>query len=486
MKNLIQFCGKCLLAYGLTLTVGMGAHAASDHDISSAITAGDVAAVSSWIEQGGELEAVVAGETPLYRAAKAGQLAVVEQLLTAGAKVDTPVPGNRIPIMAATYYGHLDVVKRLLKAGADPEFDADSGYATFDFALESGQQAIMSLLLSGWLNHSQMSHQERDSLLLVRAVVDDQPSELTDHLVAGRSPDTHNRTGYAPLPLAIRLQRNDMVDLLLERGANPNIGNDGNDEALPLNQAARGGHLDLLNKVLAAGADANRGNERGYTALMLATSYQFPQLIAPLIAAGADPKAENQDGFTAMDYAIQRGSTEVTVELLQQWPMNDDEGLLRQRGLTIAAVEGDVDAFNDADAKVAGRPGPWGYSNLALAARFGHADMVKTMLMAGADVNRHGLTGYRTTPLIDASRLGDVEVGQLLLDHGAQVTDVDGHGDPAINWATFYGHLEFAKLLLAHGADPLQASDQDYTAVKTAEEQGHRALSELYAQHLPD
>lgn len=64
------------------------------------------------------------------------------------------------------------------------------------------------------------------------------------------------------------------------------------------------------------------------------------------------------------------------------------------------------------------------YNNTSLnwAALWGHAEVVRRLLEAGADVENKG-SGGGLTPLANAASRGHFDVAQILLDHGARVTD---------------------------------------------------------------
>lgn len=457
------------LACGTLLKVSLSNPAEDPATILNAVERGDLNQVERWLATGPELNQIVAGESVLYRAAKTGQMAILERLLEAGSDPNQRVAVNRTALMPASHYGHLEIVERLLEAGADPRAEADYGYETFDHALEGGHRDIMALLIRRWVEEPEWTSSQRDSLRLVLAVINGDGTDLAGGLASGLDPDQHNHTGYAPLPMAVRLDERELVSMLLDVGADPNIGNDGDDEALPLNQAARGGNLAMINLLLAAGAAPDRGNARGYTALMLAANYGHADLVPPLINAGARPTAANRDNMTTMDFAIQTGNTDVMTALLLSWP-DDIEESQRARSLSVLHP-----SATDTDAVVPA----WGYSPLALAARMGRVDLVNAMLAAGADPDTAGTTGFQTTPLMDAARGGHVEAGRLLLEAGADVLAGDVNGDPAINWATLYGHVSYVELLLSAGADPLQSNKDGYTAIRTAAEQGHQELLEL-------
>jgi ankyrin repeat protein len=61
-------------------------------------------------------------------------------------------------------------------------------------------------------------------------------------------------------------------------------------------------------------------------------------------------------------------------------------------------------------------------SSLNLAALWGYAEVVKRLLEAGADIENRG-SGGGLTPLANAASRGHSAVAQILLDHGARVTD---------------------------------------------------------------
>ena len=64
------------------------------------------------------------------------------------------------------------------------------------------------------------------------------------------------------------------------------------------------------------------------------------------------------------------------------------------------------------------------YNNTALnyAALFGHGEVVKTLLEAGADIENTG-SGGGLTPIANAASRQHFAIAQNLLDHGARVTD---------------------------------------------------------------
>jgi len=97
---------------------------------------------------------------------------------------------------------------------------------------------------------------------------------------------------------------------------------------------------------------------------------------------------------------------------------------------------------------------------MQLASLHGSAAMMEKLLKAGVDVNEHGIHGE--TPLMFASRNGNLDALNLLLTQGADVNARESlRGTTALMWAVEQKHTDAAKLLIAHGADVSVASGPD-------------------------
>lgn len=87
---------------------------------------------------------------------------------------------------------------------------------------------------------------------------------------------------------------------------------------------------------------------------------------------------------------------------------------------------------------------------LAVAAKFGHLDIVHSLLDAGEDPNRYNPPGAHShaTPLHLAAAAGHEAVVRLLVERGAQLDleDVLWHGTPA-DWAAHEGKAEVERFL---------------------------------------
>lgn len=80
-------------------------------------------------------------------------------------------------------------------------------------------------------------------------------------------------------------------------------------------EAMRAGDTALVEELLRRGIDIEATNERGFTALILATYNEQPELVRRLLAHGADPNRGDRAGNTALMGALFRGN-EASAHLL--------------------------------------------------------------------------------------------------------------------------------------------------------------------------
>lgn len=115
----------------------------------AAVKAGRVDAIRALIQDGADIDAVVAGDgTALIAASRAGDLGIVNALLRLGADVGQAAHGDGNPlIMAASRPGNLEVVERLIDAGADVNAIVTDDETPLINAARSGDLRIVESLV---------------------------------------------------------------------------------------------------------------------------------------------------------------------------------------------------------------------------------------------------------------------------------------------------------------------------------------------------
>ncbi len=128
-------------------------------------------------------------------------------------------------------------------------------------------------------------------------------------------------------------------------------------------------------------------------------------------------------------------------------------------------------------------PNEEGFTPLGLAAHFGHVEAVKVLLENGADVNLKPPSRFQNTA-VDAAVAGDAaDVVRTLLAAGADPNVRSEANYTTLHKAAVHGNLEIVRMLLDHGADPKAIRDGGHTPIDDAREKGHDAVVKLLEAH---
>lgn len=131
-----------------------------------------------------------------------------------------------------------------------------------------------------------------------------------------------------------------------------------------------------------------------------------------------------------------------------------------------------------------------GYTPLVLATKKGNVAVADILISRGANVNAKSPKGV--TPLHQASANGDIALMKSLLQHGAKVNlpPVDpNEGDfvgSALHWACAENRFEAVKLLLESGADPNARDSHQGTPLHQASAQGFIDVVKFLLEHKAD
>lgn len=249
------------------------------------------------------------GWTALHEAARHGPLDAVRMLLAHGADPNARDEGdNTYPLHWAAARGHFEIMGALLDAGGDVNgFGADHagdviGWGTFFTEPGKDVRAVAGFLVARGARHSIFSALSVGDADLVRAVVEEDPDALERRL----SKFEH---GVTPLQLAIVKRRDDLVDLLIELGADL--------EAEDLHgQTALAGAIALGNehaaeRLRAAGAKPPKtipstDLKEGVSKLAGSVTHTMSMILVPDVAATLDWYVSI--GFTEVDRVGDDGS----------------------------------------------------------------------------------------------------------------------------------------------------------------------------------
>jgi ankyrin repeat protein len=203
---------------------------------------------------------------------------------------------------------------------------------------------------------------------LINAKADVNAVSLVDHLT--------------PLMFAADNGHTEIVRLLLDARANPNVSMNTMDYDTPLLMATRWGDLELIKLLLHKGAFVNAINKNGVTPLASASDTGYVDMVELLIQSGADVNASRfDDHFTPLLYACQGGHVEAARVLLENKAEVNSCSIHRATPLMWAAVQGHEELCRllikwgaDLNARCI-----WGKTALMMATESGHTEIVKLL-----------------------------------------------------------------------------------------------------------
>jgi ankyrin repeat protein len=147
-----------------------------------------------------------------------------------------------------------------------------------------------------------------------------------------------------------------------------------------------------------------------------------------------------------------------------------------------AARTGDVDevaAILSIDNRLTRVVSEDGWTPLHLAAHYGHAAVVETLIANNADVSARSENAMRNQPLHAAAAGRQARVSKMLLDAGADVNATQAGGYTPLHAAAQNGQRDLVELLLARGADVRATSDDGATPLSLAEKAGQAEIVQL-------
>ena len=261
-------------------------------DFFKAVATGDLAQVTSFVEQGEDKNQVGGSDrswektTPLAIAAKYGRLGIIRYLVEQGADIEKACRFNCTPIILASQYGHLEVVRYLQEQGASLKKTNIMGETSLHYAASRG-------------------HLEIAKLLMVCG------ADLNARDVRGKLPIDVAR--FEKIRQAIRAEHNRRKE-----EAEGKVDDEDQNCIASLFGAVESGNLARVKQLVEQGEDKNQADENDKTALSAAAEKGYLDITRYLVEQGADMEKGDCGGNTPLIFASIEGEVEVAQYLLEQ------------------------------------------------------------------------------------------------------------------------------------------------------------------------
>ena len=419
-----------------------------------------VALIMAWLEDNRGVQP----ESSLFcEAIGRGDVETVRRMLERSPDLlNSQTEADSTPLHTAVDCGHIELVSELLKAGADVDAVAGRGRAVHVALLWGGDRhnLIAGILLGHGARYDIWIASALGDLNGVRGFLDADPSQAN----AAIGPAYYQQL---PLTIAVKNRQRQVVERLLEAGADPDATLEWDAEftnvGSPLWHAAENDDVETARLLLARGATVNTNLYAMYTAT---ASYKMSggrksEAMLRLLYSHGGLNGEGVEGYA------KEGNLAVVTELLRREPHKAG------RALAGACAHAQVDVVQlvlnqfrpDMEAK------EWFrllYDTMCEASdEESRRQIMQSVFAAGVSPKvtgreRHSLL-HRLATLRRISEGNRLALGELLLDAGADPDARDNELEStALGWACRYNRPALVELLLRRGAGPNQADDEPW------------------------
>jgi ankyrin repeat protein len=240
-----------------------------------------------------------------WNAVAENDVQTVEEMLDNGYDVNQRNEVGYTPLITAVEYEKLDVVKSLLSRGANPNLQTKNGVTALHIAAGAGALDIVYALIASSICEIEIRDpNKKGNTPLLWATQKNHVEVVQVLLEAGANPEARNTDDDTAFMLALPRQHLEIVKILIEHDI-------ANEEKRALFLATLEGRSDDVRDILAGGCSPEI-TFQGWTPLFLAVLSGKTEVVRVLIKAGCNINANDSMGHNALWWAAKQGSLYLT------------------------------------------------------------------------------------------------------------------------------------------------------------------------------
>ncbi|CAH1101713.1 unnamed protein product [Psylliodes chrysocephalus] len=344
------------------------------------------------LENGADIKLMTSKhESVFHYVAVAGNNDVVMEMISHMSPTDAQKALNRqndhgwTPLLIAARKGHIDLVNNLLANHARVDVFDLEGRSALHLAAEQGYLQVCDSLLTHKAFINSKSRNGRTAL----------------HLAA--------MNGYIHLVKFLIKDHNAVIDILTLK------------KQTPLHLAAAFGQIEVCKLLLELGADIDATDEQGQKPIHAACQNNYSEVAKLFLQQHPSlVMATSKDGNTCAHIAAAQGSVTVIEELMKF----DRQGVISARNKLTDATP------------------------LQMAAEGGHAEVVKALVRAGANITDENKGGFTAVHL--AAQYGHQQVLEVLRSSNTLRITSKKLGVTPLHVAAYFGQADTVRELLTH------------------------------------
>lgn len=430
----------------------------------------NLAAVKYLLKLGADLEfKSKIKKTCLLFVVEKGNKEMVKFLLDSGADVNSVDAVGMNSLFYASYNGDYEMVKILIDAGIDLKHLDDNGDSALRYSINGKNFEIMKLLIEKGSDIYLINYENQSMWSFVFS--EGGNLEMLQYLVEVVGLDLEKRENSAneatPLHLASIGNKPEVVEYLLNKGAEVNSKSCKSEEVTPLFYAAHSGNLNIVKLLIGAGATQHFNHlKTKQSPFDIAIQQKHLDVAKYLLEKGAEANNVTEEGYYPLTYLILFNketpeSLELFKDLLERY-VKAGLDLDNIKAVQKAVLNGNIEMLKLLKEKGA---------NLNVKNDDGDSILFyssdyytfKFLIDEGLSLDVTSKSGL--TPLMQACKIRDIRALNFILEKGVDIKSLKSSGQTGIHEAAFMGNAEVFEKLVKMGFDVNQPDKSGFYPV---------------------